>query len=200
MPSELPKIKPVTFAPGQHPERAPTLNLLSEWTHDPEIWGAPDAKLAWKRDGTNLVLTYDAGAEYGAGINIFGPKSSALSRGPADATDLDGYSTIVIESTAPKGIQINLVIAEAGAASSSSAKFDTSAGDDGEGYVSPPIYGTGELQTARIPIADFLKQKFFGNQHGGSRIDMQAIRVTGIQVSGAPRRGDVVVRSYRLEK
>jgi agarase len=200
MPSELPKIKPITFTPGQHPERAPTLNLLAEWTHEPEIWGAPDATLSWKRDSTNLVLSYNTGAQYGAGINIFGPKTSALSRGPANSTDLDGYSTIVLEATAPKGVQLNIVLAEAGAASSSSAKFDTFAGDDGEGYISPPIYGTGELTTIRIPIADFLKQKFFGNQHGSSRIDMQAIRVTGIQVSGDPRLGEVVVRSYRLEK
>ncbi len=200
MPNELPKAKVVTYTPGQHPERPAALDLLAEWTHEPEIWGAPDASLSWKRADSALVLTYDSGAQYGAGVNIFGPKTAALSRGPANATDLDGYSTIVLDAVAPKGIQINIVLAEAGAASSSSAKFDTSAGDDGEGYISPPIYGTGNAEKIRVPIAAFLKQKFFGNQHGAQRIDMQAVRNLGLQLSGDPRRGEVVVRALRLEK
>jgi hypothetical protein len=200
MPMELPKLKAVTYAPGQHPERAATLNLLGEWTHDPEIWGAPDAKMSWQRKGTDLVLTYDSGTQYGAGINLFGPKASALAKGTAGATDLDGYSTIVLDALAPKGVQINIVLAEAGAGPSSNAKFDTSAGDDGEGFISGPVFGAGIMETYRIPIARLLKQQFFGNQNGVQRIDMQAIRNLGIQVSGDPRRGEVVVRSFRLEK
>ena len=200
MPTELAKPKVVTYNPGQYPERPPTLDLLGEWTHDPEIWGAPDAKLSWQRRSHDLVLTYDAGAQYGAGINIFGPKPSALAKGPSFATDLDGYSTIVLEATAPKGLQINIVFAEAGAGPSSSTKFDTSAGDDGEGFVSAIVEGTGQPDTYRIFIAQLEKQKFFGNQAGAGRIDMQAIRNLGIQVSGEPRTGEVVVRGFRLEK
>ncbi len=200
MPTEIPKPKAVTYSPGQHPERAATLNLLGDWIHEPEIWGAPDAKMSWQRKGMDVVLTYDAGAQYGAGINIFGPKASALPKSSAFASDLDGYATIVLEAMVPKGLQINIVVAEAGAAPPSTAKFDTSAGDDGEAFVSGPLYGTGSMETYKLPIARLLKQQFFGNQGGVQRIDMQALRNLGIQVSGEPRRGDVIVHGFRLER
>ncbi len=200
MPSDLPKPTSVTYNPGQHPERASTINLIEDWMNDPEIWGASDAKLSWARKEKNLVLTYDAGAQYGAGMNIFAPSSTKLAKGPQHAADLDGYSTIVLEATAPKGLLINIVLAEAGAAASSSSKFDTSAGDDGEGYVSTILEGTGGKQTYRVPIASLMRQQFFGNQRGTMRIDMQAIRNLGIQVSGEPRRGEMIVHSFRLDK
>ena len=200
MPTELPKRKAVTYTPGQHPGRAPTLDLLGEWTQQPEIWGAPDATMSWQRGNPGIVLKYDAGSQYGAGINLFGPKASALGRGPAFATDLDGYSTIVLEAVVPKGLQVNIVLAEAGAAPPSTPKFDTSAGDDAEAYVSIPVFGTGAVETYRLPIAGLLKQPFFGSQTGGFRIDMQAVRNLGIQVSGEPRRGEVQVRAFRLER
>lgn len=145
----------------------------------------------------DMVLTYDAGSQYGAGINIFGPKASALAAGPAFATDLDGYASILLEVTAPKGLQLNIVLAEAGAAPPSTARFDTSAGDDGEAFLSVPMYGDGSRSIHRLPIGGLIKQQFFGNQRGASRIDMQAVRNIGIQVSGEPRAGEVTV--HRLE-
>lgn len=200
MPSELPERKAVTYTPGQHPGRAPTLDLLGAWTQQPELWGAPDASMTWRRADTGLLLTYDAGSQYGAGINLFGPRASALSRGPDFATDLDGYSTIVLEALVPKGLQVNIVLAEAGAAPPSTPTFDTTAGDDAEAYVSIPLFGTGAVETYRLPIVSLLRQPFFGSQSGGYRIDMQAVRNLGIQLSGEPRRGEVHIRSFRLER
>ncbi len=200
MPTELPKRKAVTYTPGQHPGRAPTLDLLGEWTQQPELWGAPDATMSWTRTEPGILLTYDAGSQYGAGINLFGPKASALDRGPAFATDLDGYSTIVLEALIPKGLQVNIVLAEAGAAPPSTPTFDTTAGDDAEAYVSIPLFGTGAVETYRLPIVGLLRQPFFGSQSGGFRIDMQAVRNLGIQLSGEPRRGQAHIRSFRLER
>ena len=200
MPTELPKPVAVTYEPGQHPERPAKLELITEWTHDPEAWGAPDAWMKWSRRGSDLVLGYNAGAQYGAGVNIFGPKSSALAHGPKFATDLDGYNAFVIEAVIPQGLQVNVVIAEAGAGPSTNAKFDTSAGDDGEGFISAPIFGDGRPSTYRLPISGFLRQQFFGNQHGKQRIDMQAIRNVGVQAQGEPRQGEIVITSLRLEK
>lgn len=200
MPNELPKAQAITYTPGQHPGRAPQLDLLGEWIHEPEIWGAPDAKVQWKKQDGTLVLTYDAGAQYGGGINIFGPKASALNAGPKHACDLDGYSTIVLDFEAPDGLQLNFVLAEAGAVPPSAATIDKSAGDDGEAFVSRPFYGQGKRGTHRIPIADLKKQPFFGNQAGAWRIDMQAVRNTGLQVSGSPQRGEVKVYRFALER
>lgn len=200
MPDRLPESLGVTYLPGQHPGRAPTLNLLGKWTCDPEIWGAPDASLRWRRDGDAVVLEFDSGEQYGAGINIFGPESAALSRGPTCSTDLDGYASFVLEAIAPDGVQINLVLAEAGAAPASAARFDTSAGDDAEAFVSPTMFGEGKLVVYRVPIDRLTKQKYFGNQLGKSRIEMNAIRNVGLQISGKPRHGEVRVFAFRLEK
>lgn len=200
MPDKLPERRAVTYVPGQHPGRPPTLDLLGEWTAQPEIWGAPDASMSWLRDGQDLVLTYDAGSQYGAGINIFGPRAAAIGRGPANATDLDGYAEFVIDAIIPDGLQVNLVLAEAGAAPPSMPSFDTSAGDDAEAYISIPFFGTGSLQSYSLPIREFARQPFFGNQAGASRIDMQAVRNFGLQVSGQPRTGEVRIRAIRLER
>lgn len=200
MPSELPKVVGVRYVPGQHPERPASLDLLGEWMNTPELWGASDAHMHWKREGSTLVLNYDAGAEYGCGINIFAPKTAALGHGPKFAADLDGYEKFVIECEAPKGLQINLVLAEAGAAPPSEPKLDLSAGDDGEAFVSAPVTGTGTRTKFEVPIAKLSRQKFFGSQTGGSVVQMQAIRNVGLQVSGVPAKGEVKVYRFALER
>jgi hypothetical protein len=200
MPKVLPELVGVQYSPGQHPARPPTLSLLAEWTQPPELWGAPDASMRWKRDGDALVLDYSAGESYGCGINIFPPKHPPADRDTRFVGDLDGYAFIVLTAKAPRGVQLNFVLAEAGAASSSAPGFDRSAGDDGEGFISPPFMGTGKVETYRLPIDRLIKQKFFGNQSGANRVDMQALRNTGVQVSGSPNKGEVRIERLALER
>lgn len=197
MPISLPKRRAVTYEPGQHPGRPPALDLLQPWVRDPETWGAPDASMRWSRDGDTLVLEYDAGSQYGAGINIFGPASCAIPRGPAGSTDLDGYFVIEMEATAPKGLQLNVVFAEAGSGPTSS-KFDLGAGDDGEAFIADAWFGTGERTTYRVPIASLRRQQFHGNQAGDFGITMGASKNLGLQASGSPRTGRIIVHSFRL--
>ena len=197
MPTSLPKRRAVTYEPGQHPGRPPTLDLLQPWVRDPETWGAPDAFMRWSRDGDTLVLEYDAGSQYGAGINIFGPAACVIQRGPAGSTDLDGYFAVELDVTAPRGLQLNVVLAEAGAAAPS-AKFDLGAGDDGESYIADACFGTGERTTFRIPVASFRRQLFHGNQAGEFVISMNAMKNLGLQASGGPRTGRIVVHAFRL--
>jgi agarase len=197
MPTSLPQRLAVTYAPGQHPGRPPTLDLLQPWVREPEAWGAPDASMRWSREGDSLVLEYDAGSQYGAGINIFGPASCAIPRGPAGSTDLDGYFAIELDITAPKGLQLNVVLAEAGSGPPSS-KFDLGAGDDGESYIADALFGTGERTTLRVPIASFRRQLFHGNQAGAFGITMNAMKNLGLQASGAPRTGRIILHAFRL--
>jgi hypothetical protein len=189
----------VTYAPGQHPARPPRMDLLTDWIREPEIWGAPDAQIRWSREGTDLILDYDTGSQYGGGINIFGPKGQALTEAPAGATDLDGYAAFIIDATAPRDLQLNVVLAEAGAAEPH-ARLDLRAGDDGEAFISAPLFGTGERARYRIPIDSLTRQAFFGSRTGALRIDMQAIRNVGLQVQGQPTRGRVVVHGLALER
>jgi len=190
----------IRYTPGQHPGRPDRLDLLADWISPPEIWGAPDASLEWSREGPVLALEYRAGTQYGAGINIFGPPTLKLEYGPDLATDLDGYQALAIEATIPEHLQVNIVLAEAGAARSDSVKFDTRAGDDGEGFISPPFFGTGKRETYRVPMLAFTRQQFFGNQRGMQLIDMRAMRNLGLQFQGEPERGRVMVYRFSLER
>jgi hypothetical protein len=153
--------------------------------------------MKWSREGESLVLDYDAGTQYGAGINIFGPAACRIDRGPEHSTDLDGYFAIELDITAPEGLQLNAVFAEAGSGTPSS-KFDLSAGDDGESYIADALFSTGQRTTIRVPIASLRRQLFHGNQAGGFGISMNAVRNLGLQVSGSPRTGRIVVHAFRL--
>jgi hypothetical protein len=154
--------------------------------------------MSWEMRAGELILNYETGTQYGAGINLFGPKPNATGHGPSLATDLDGYASILIDVTAPKGLQLNIVLAEAGSGTIWTPRFDTSAGDDGEAFTSIPIFGDGVRTAHRLPIDGLLLQQFYGNQAGARRIDMQAVRNIGVAVSDEPGTGTVVVHSLEL--
>ncbi|MDX2017586.1 MAG: hypothetical protein SFY95_08120 [Planctomycetota bacterium] len=188
------------YTPGQHPDRAPTVDLLGEWIQPPEIWGAPDAKVVWSRRGRELVLAYDTGAQYGGGVNLFGPATTRVKSAPAPTSDLDGYAAFVIEFTAPKGVQLNVVLAEAAAGPPGQVKYDIGAGDDGEAFISEPFAGTGSRTTARIELSALERQKFFGSQSGKNAVDTRAVRNFGLQIQGRPQTGEVAIHRWTLER
>ncbi len=200
MPKELPALARPSFAPGQRPERAAALELLKDWVREPEIWHAPDASLAWTADSDGLSLKIDVGTSYGCGLSFYGPKSAALKDGPADATDLDGYSQVVIEYTAPRGLQLNFVLAEAGSGPPGKADYSSSAGDDGEAFISDAWYAPGKRAVQRIAIRDLERQRFWGNQRGGNQIETRAVLNLGLQFQGTPRNGVVTLHSLRFER
>lgn len=204
MPSEL-GAGSVTYLPGQHPDRPSVLELVGPRAATPtrgaDTWTAPDAtvRLSPGSEGSTLI-DLDAGALWGVGVNWYGPASMRLPRGIADGTDLDGYEWIVVEAELPKGLQFHVNVYEAGSADHTSPTFDTSAGDDGEAWNSIPLFGTGSRETYRVRIAQLVMPKYFGNQRGAKRIDMQALRAIGLQIQGTPREAKVVLHSLRLEK
>jgi len=200
VPTELPAPRKVTYSPGQHPERPATLDLFGSPAHPPETWTAPDAKAAMKTEGDGLGILFDVGTQWGAGLNLFGPASQKLDKGPKDATDLDGYADIVVEYEAPKGLQLSVTLHEAGAAAPGQPTYDTSGGDDGESYSSQPFYGAGARRTQRVPIASLQPESGWGNQQGKRQIDMNSIRTIGLQFQGSPQRGVLKVFAFRLEK
>jgi hypothetical protein len=200
VPTEMPAPRKVRYSPGQHPERPATLDLLASPIRPPETWNAPDARVGVIPEGKTLVLDYDTGKQWGGGLNLFGPASNRVARGPAEATDLDGYTEIVVEYEAPKGLQMTITLHEASAGAPGQAKYDTGAGDDGESYSSDSFYATGERTTKRLPIADLRAEQNWGNQQGQRRIDMNAIKTIGIQFQGAPQHGQVRVLAFRLER
>ncbi len=199
-PSEIPGPEKVSFAPGQFPNRPSKLDLLAKPIREPETWSAPDAGAGWSRQGDSITMGYDAGVQWGAGINFFGAAGNQVSKGPAECSDLDGYSTAVIEITAPKGLMINFTVVEAGADFPGQSTYDVGTPADGEAFNSVAFYGTGKRETVRIDLSELHKQTGYGNQAGNSRVDMNAVRHVGLQVQGTPRKGEVVVHAVRLEK
>lgn len=200
-PTEIPRPAVVTYAPGQHPGRPPALDLIADApTREPEIWGAPDSKVTYVRDGKAFVFTYAAGSTYGGGINLYGPAKSRCPSGPAEATDLDGYKDIVLDLTAPKGVQLNIVLTEAGAGPVGQATYVSPAGDDGEAFISDAFFGEGARHAYRIPIAALKRQTFWGNQAGKNVIQMSAVRCIGLQIQGSPNVGAATMHEFRLER
>ncbi|MGQ0628006.1 MAG: hypothetical protein ACT4PL_07895 [Phycisphaerales bacterium] len=201
VPTALPVPPAVAYNPGQHPGRPPTLDLLAgPSAGEMEVWGAPDAKITVRREPGAMILDYTAGTAYGAGVNIFGPSTSRNPAGPSFATDLDGYIELVLEATAPKGIQMNLVMTESGAGPVGQLSYASPAGDDGEAFISDAFYGSGQRRVYRVRIADLRKQQFWGNQAGGNTIEMSAVRCLGLQIQGSPPSGTVTIHRWHLER
>jgi agarase len=199
-PTKIPDPEKVAFSPGQFPNRASSMDLLAKPIREPETWSAPDAGAGFSRQGDAIVMGYDAGTQWGVGINFFGPAASKLAKGPAEATDLDGYSTAVIELTAPKGVMMNFTVVETGADFPGKPSYDVGTPADGEAFNSKAFYGTGQRETVRIDLSELHKQTGYGNQAGNSRVDTAAVRHVGLQVQGTPRKGEVVIHALRLEK
>ncbi len=200
VPTELPERKKVTYTAGQHPGRAPTLSILKAPTSGPELWHAQCATFELDTSTGPWVVTYDSGFSYGLGLSCYGAASQALAVGPAKATDLDGYDFIALDAEVPEGLQINILVNEAGGDQPGSPKYDLSAGDDGESFISPPVYADGGRKTYRVPIADLLANPFWGNQAGARRVDMRAVMTIGVQFQGRPQTGKVVIHDLRLER
>lgn len=198
LPTTMPPIARVTYTPDAAGNSPAKLDLLHNWLQPPEIWGASDAKLTWHADGDQIVLDYHAGAQYGAGINFNGLKSRQHKSAP-NASDFRGCTTLVIDYDAPRGLQLNIVLSESGAAAPGLPQYDKSAGDDGEAFISASFFGRGHRVTKRIELGELQRQLFYGNQSGNNNIDLQALRSTGVQVQGKPAEGMVRIYGLRLE-
>ena len=200
MPETMPEPRRITYSMGAHPDRPDKLDILDQPARDPETWNAPDASASWLREGKTLVLRYDAGQQWGVGINLFGPKH--LSRGSLDRPvfDFEGYSRIVIDIEAPKGLQINVTVYEAASASPGQSRYDVGAGDDGEAFISRPFAWPGGRSTVVLDLHALTRQQFWGNQGGNSNVEMRAIKNLGLQLQGLPQSGTIRVLSFRLER
>jgi len=200
LPTTLPERKRVVYMPGQHPGRAPTMSIFDTPVAGPELWHAQCATIDARPSGTGWTIDFDSGWSYGLGMSFYGPSAQRLALGPDRSTDLDGYEFVVVDADIPEGLQFNILVNEAGSAQPGSPSYDTSAGDDGESFISPPQHGDHGRKTYRVPIADLLGNPFWGNQAGDRRIDMRAVLTIGVQFQGRPKVGQVRLYDIRLER
>lgn len=202
LPTELPPPLPVVVEPGQFPDRPASIDLVREAPiQGHETFAAQDAEFQLSRalDGT-LVLRAGTGKDWGGGVSLFGPKTRALGNGPAFATDLDGYLSLVLELESEGPLHLEAVLDEASVGPPGSVSFDTGAGDDGESFAWPPFQIMGRRQTVRLPLADLQPRSMWGNQGGKRRVDLAALKGPGIIVPGGQGAITVLIHSVRLEK
>lgn len=198
-PTSAPEHHRVTYSPGQHPERPARMDLLADPAGPIDLWHAADARVDIEASGGVVTLNYHTGDEYGVGVSFRGPASQALGTGPAFATDLDGYEFIVLDAEIDRGIEVHLLVNEAGA-KEPWATFDLSAGGDAEAYSSLPLAGKGTRGLYKVRIADLAPQSSWGNQNGARRIDMNAVDAVAVQLMGPEADGQARIFGLYLER
>lgn len=203
LPTELPPASDVLVEPGQFPDRPPVVDLLAHEPIQPhEAFDAPDASFALRAgpDGRGLVLFGNSGGDWGGGVSLFGPRSSATGSDPAHAVDLDGYTELVIDFASDRALFIEVVLDEASVDAPGSIFQRTPAGDDGESFGWPPMRIEEGESTVRLRFADLSQRWNWGNQQGNRRLDLHALRGPAIVVQGGQGEVSLAIRSVRFEK
>ena len=199
--TSLPDPTLVIFEPGQRPERPPFVDLLTE---EPiakaELFGADDASITFDKSNVPYILKYDTAKAWGCGIILHGPKKYALGKGPVHATDLDGFSELVIDAKIPAGLSIDIFVDEAGVGPAYEESFNTEAGDDGESFIFKNVTGRGERFTYRLQFKDLQPRTDYGNQKSKRRIDLNAMKGFAFYLKGHQGSGIIKFHSVRLER
>ncbi|MCK5603490.1 beta-galactosidase [Candidatus Pacearchaeota archaeon] len=198
LPDKLPVRPEVIFEVGQHPEKPPLIDLIKENSvAEPEIFKAPDASLKTVLYDGLLELSYDTGQAWGCGIVFFGPKKYALENANPFATDLDGYSIIEFDAEFPENATFDFLIDEAGVGAPGLEKYDTRAGDDGESFIFKTQFGKGGRHKYRFELKNLLPRPAWGNQKGKRRVNINAIKGTGIYLHGGQGSGTIKIHSLK---
>lgn len=200
-PTSLPKQPEVIFQPGQHPERPPYIDLIAEKAiAPPELFHASDASISLQESGAPTVVKYDTGDQWGCGALFFGPRSYAVGHGPKHATDLDGYSIILLDANVPIDLSFDLFVDEAGIASPDAGNYNTDAGDDGESFRFKSIYGRGKRFTYQLNLKELLARQDWGNQKGRRRVDMHALKGIALYIHSGQGAGKIKIFSLKLAR
>ncbi|MDX2176409.1 MAG: hypothetical protein SF028_08045 [Candidatus Sumerlaeia bacterium] len=203
VPTELPAPPAVVVAPGQFPDRPASLDILAlppVRAHEPFM--APDATFALTpKDRGAFVLRAQTGNDWGGGVTLYGPAARATGRpGAGFATDLDGYSTLVLDLESAKRISIEVVLDEAGVAPPGAVSYESGNGDDGESFAwGPREFGPGRVEI-RLPLADLGSRTVWGNQDGKRFVDLAALKGPSLVVGGSQGEVEITLHSVRFEK
>lgn len=202
LPVALPPPPKVIVEPGQFPDRPASVDLLREppvRAHD--VFAAPDATIELRRDGNSLVLTMETGSEWGCGVSIHGPRSSAITSTNGLATDLDGYTRIVVEGVFPLHQEFQLIVDEAGVDAPGAPTFSAGGTDDGESFAFESVsVTTGEPHRFEFRLEDLQRRTVWGNQAGNRRVDLASLKGLAISFPGGTGRSTVRIDSVRFEK
>ncbi len=199
--NSLPEQKKVIFESANRLDKPAAIDLMKcESVQGPALFNAPDANIFLKEQPDFLAVEFDTGNNWGCGVLYFGPKDYSLDKGPPFSTDLTGFNAVEIDVNLPKNVSYEIIIDEAGVAETSSAQFNTEAGDDGEAFAFKAAQGTGKRQTLRFNFDQLVIRRTWGNQRGAGKVDLNAIRGIGLYLQGGQGKGQIDLYSFRLVK
>ena len=199
VPQSLPKPRAVIFEPGQRPDRPPSIDLLKVApVKDIEPFCAFDAVMELMNKPDHLTAAIDTGNQWGCGVIFFGPKSLKNEHGSQASTDLDGYSAVELDAVIGKEIIFDFFLNEAGIDAMDAVSYDTSSGDDAEGFVIPAIRGRDERFLYRFELKDLTLRKDWGNQKGLRRVDMHATQGVSLFFHGGQGESQIRIFSLKL--
>jgi len=197
-PQSLPQPKAVIFEPGQYPGRPPFIDVLNTPpAGEPELYHAPDAQIDLKKEADCLVISFDTGKEWGCGVLFFGPKEFANAASPVHAADMGGYSAIELDAVIGTNIVFDLFVDEAGIGPINAASYDTSGGDDGEGFLIPSIQGKQQRQVYRLELKNLEPRTNWGNQKGARKVDVHSIKGMSLFFHGGQGKDQIKVYSLK---
>ena len=199
VPKALPVPKRVVFEPGQYPGRPATVDLLKTApAAAPGLFSAPDAKIDLKTISGTLTIVMNTGSEWGCGVTFFGPKDFINPAGPESSTDLGGYSAVELDATIRDDIVFDLFLDEAGVAAPDAVSYNTSGGDDGEGFLIPTIQGKESRHLYRFELKDLQPRTDWGNQKGLRRVDINSVKGVVLFFHGGQGEDQIHVFSIKL--
>jgi len=167
------------FNAAQHPE--------------PPTWGdaanGGNARVEAQPEAT--LVRYASGSGWGAGVSFLPDHS------PFDAI---GAEHLELSLTIPMGIEVQVLLNEAGAAAPGQAKYAGTAGSDGESYEFPPLVGTGKLETYVVDLHELDRRSAWGNQNGQNQLDLQALATVDLYLPGKQGQGELRVAAIRFTR
>ena len=201
-PTKLPPRPKVVFEIGQHPEKPASVDLLKVKTVEaPGIFKAADAEIRLSKMNSNsLAVDYNTGKEWGCGISFSGPEIFAIKNTKRPASNLDGYSMLILDAKIPENVTFNVVVDEAGVDTAGLEKYDRSAGDDGESFIFKTQSGNGERKVYTMHLKDLLERKAWGNQKGSKRVNMNALKGVSICLHGGQELGTIEIYSLKFSR
>jgi len=197
IPESLPRPKAVVFQPSQRPDRPPFIELLNSPIKGPELFLAPDAKMEIKKESNFLEIPIDTGNQWGCGVFFFGPDVFKSSPGTDYVTNMDGYSAMELDAAIGKETVFDVFLDEAGIGAPNAVSYDTSAGDDAEGFLIPANQGAGTRFVYRFELKNLQARNDWGNQKGLRKVDMHAMKGVSLFFHGG--QGQDTIRIYSLK-
>jgi hypothetical protein len=193
----------VFFVPGPIADKPLQIDLLAE---EPALapvitllGGGATAHL--DRDEMGTCLRGDTGSTRGFHVLFAGPRHLRISNAPDGATDLNGYTRLLLDAEIPEGLEFKLYIYEAGVDVADSDSFDTRGGDEGQAFETNVFIARAGRRRYTYRIDRLIPQTHgptrHGNQSGSGTIHLESARGVCLALKGG--QGEVMIRLNGLK-